>query len=71
MQVHREHITEPAIKAAALRARQTASPVSVARIWYERVREAIVEATGDAVGEAKRENLERRDAFCHEPTPET
>jgi hypothetical protein len=45
--------------------------VSVARIWYERVRETIVKATGKAIGEAERENLEWRDAFCNEPTPET
>jgi len=58
-------------EAAAFRARQPASPVPVARIWFERVREAVVEATGSAVGEAKRKDFEWRDAFCHKPTPET
>ena len=71
VQVHCEHIAELAIEAAAFRARQPASPVPVARIWFERVREAVVEATGVGVGEAKGENLEWRDAFRHESTPET
>jgi hypothetical protein len=70
VQVHREHIAELAIKAAAIRARQTASPVSVARIWLEWVREAVVEAASVAVGKTKGENRKWADAPGYKPTPE-
>jgi hypothetical protein len=70
VQVHREHIAELAIKAAAFRARETASPVPVTRIRFEWVREAVVEAAGVAVGKAKGENREWADAPGYEPAPE-
>jgi hypothetical protein len=53
VQVHREYFAEFVIKATAVRACQTFSPVSVAGVWLEWVWEAVVEATGMAVGEAK------------------
>jgi hypothetical protein len=71
VQVHRKRIAELAIQTPTLGACQTTSPVSIARVWLERVGEAIVQATGIAVGEAERENFERRDAFRYEPAPQT
>ena len=71
VEMYRKHFGKFVVETTALHARESISPVSIARIWLEWVWKAIVEATRSAIREAEGKDLEGGDTLCHEPTPQT
>lgn len=69
--MHGEYLLQREVESATLLQAVPVRPLTVCTVGRERVRDAIVESTGEGVAEAKREDLEGRYRRGEEATPES